>query len=185
MNLILLGCPGAGKGTQAEVLAAKRGLKHLSTGAIFREEMQGKTELGRRVDKYVSSGKLVPDELVVEVVASRVTGEGAGVILDGVPRTIKQAEELDKILAKNGQKIDAVLYFKLTQDEAVRRLLGRGRSDDTEATVKTRFMVYADQTEPLIAYYRAQKVLVEIDADAPIESVTTAVESKLQEKVQP
>ncbi|MFH1620091.1 MAG: adenylate kinase [bacterium] len=125
MNLILLGCPGAGKGTQASVLCERLGLKHISTGDIFREEISKKTPLGLKVSDYLNAGKLVPDTLVVDVVASRFEGEKGGVLFDGFPRTLEQAEALDACLVKTGRRVDAVIFINISEKEVLSRLTAR------------------------------------------------------------
>ena len=194
MNLILLGAPGAGKGTQSELLCDRLSLKHFSTGDIFREEIGKKTQLGLKVTQIVCSGKLVPDSLVLEIVTSRIKAEKGGVLFDGFPRTIEQAEQLDLFMDKDGRKLDAVVLIDLAEDEVVRRLTSRRtckgcgkiynlistppkkadvcdvcggailcREDDTVETVKRRLMVYRDQTEPLVAYYKANHHFIRVD----------------------
>lgn len=125
MRIVLLGCPGAGKGTQSKMLCWKYGLEHLSTGDIFRAEMDKQSGLGRKVSDFVRRGMLVPDDLVVEVVAARLDALEGGWLLDGFPRTLYQAQELDKYLKSCGQKINLALYLSMSRQEVVRRLTGR------------------------------------------------------------
>ena len=126
MNIILLGCPGAGKGTQAKILAEKYGLKHIATGDLFRAEIAAKTPLGLKVGDYLRNGTLVPDHLVVEMVAGKLDGSNAaGYVLDGFPRTLEQAQALDGVLKKTSQRIDAVAYINMKEAEVIQRLSSR------------------------------------------------------------
>lgn len=181
LNVVLLGAPGAGKGTQAKLISSKFGIPHISTGDIFRAEMAGKTELGLQVENYVKSGRLVPDTLVVDIVSGRLAKDDCakGFLLDGFPRTVGQAEALDSYLSGQKRPLDIVLYLKLSESEAVNRLLNRGkiegRSDDTPETIKKRMSVFNDLTEPLIAYYHASGILETINGDGSVDSVTASV----------
>jgi len=125
MNVILLGFPGSGKGTQAKAVAARLGMLHFSTGDIFREEIAKKTPLGEKVQSYLASGRLVPDEVVIEVIKSRVTGVGKGILFDGFPRTVEQAQALDEFFDARGEKIDAVVFLAVPEQEVVSRLTAR------------------------------------------------------------
>ncbi|HNT97357.1 MAG TPA: adenylate kinase [Elusimicrobiales bacterium] len=125
MNVILLGFPGSGKGTQAKAVAARLGMLHFSTGDIFREEIAKKTPLGEKVQSYLASGRLVPDEVVIEVIKSRVTGAGKGILFDGFPRTVEQAQALDEFFDARGEKIDAVVFLAVPEQEVVSRLTAR------------------------------------------------------------
>lgn len=185
MNIVLLGAPGAGKGTQAKQISARFGIPQVSTGDIFRAEIAGKSPLGLQVQEYVKSGRLVPDALVVEVVSGRLAKDDCakGFLLDGFPRTVGQAEEFDSYLASKKMSLDKVLYLKLSEAEAVNRLLGRakieGREDDNPEAIKKRMAVFTDLTEPLIAYYHAAGVLETINGDATVEAVAAAVSAAL------
>jgi adenylate kinase len=185
MNLVLIGAPGAGKGTQAKRIKDKYAIPHISTGDIFRAEIAGKTELGQRVDEYVKSGRLVPDDLVVEIVSGRLAKDDCknGFLLDGFPRTAGQAEALDAYLASKGAPLTKVVYLKLSEQEAINRLINRGktegRADDTPETIKKRMSVFNDLTEPLISYYHAAGLLETINGDATMDEVTTAVTAVL------
>jgi adenylate kinase len=190
LDLLLLGAPGAGKGTQAKRISQDYGIPQISTGDMLRAAIAAGTELGRRVAPILDSGELVPDDLIVELIRERLLDNdtGAGFILDGFPRTIAQAEALDAMLERIDRRIAAVLEFQLPQVEAVRRLLGRaeqeGRTDDTPETITRRMDVYRDQTEPLVAYYLSRGVLVGVDASGTVDEVYAQVTDVLERLVQ-
>jgi adenylate kinase len=181
MRIVLLGAPGAGKGTQAKRIKDKYGVPHISTGDIFRAEIAAGSELGLKVQEYVKSGRLVPDQLVVDIVSGRLAKDDCakGFMLDGFPRTAGQAEALDAYLASQEKPLDKVLYLKLSEEEAVKRLINRGkvegRADDTPETIKKRMSVFNDLTEPLIAYYHASGILETVNGDASVDDVTAAL----------
>jgi adenylate kinase len=206
--VILLGAPGSGKGTQSQRISEKLGFRHLATGDIFRAEMSQGTELGKKAESYVKSGKLVPDSIVIEMVAGKIEKNGK-YLLDGFPRTVDQAHGLTQILKQNATDVNLVAYLTLPVDEAIKRMSSRRvckncaavynaitsptkaegvcdkcggqvvqREDDTEATAKKRLMVFEDQTHPLVAYYRGEQMLKEIDANrapADVEADLTAI----------
>ena len=186
LDLLLLGPPGAGKGTQAKRIAAERGIPQIATGDILRAAMADGTELGRRVKPIYDRGDLVPDDLMVELIRERLSKDdtAGGFILDGFPRTIPQAEALDAMLGGLGRRLTAVLEFQLDSEEAFKRLVGRGaeenRSDDQPETIRHRLKVHADQAEALAAYYLAQSILVGIDADRRVDEVYSDVEQVLE-----
>jgi adenylate kinase len=186
LDLLLLGAPGAGKGTQAKRIADDYGIPQISTGDMLRAAVASGTELGRRVEPILEAGELVPDDLIVELIRERLgdTDTRAGFILDGFPRTIPQAEALDTMLQEIGRRVAAVLEFQLPEAEAVQRLLGRaaqeGRADDAPETIRRRMEVYRAQTEPLVKYYLAQGVLVGIDASASVDEVYQQVVEVLE-----
>lgn len=175
MNLILFGPPGAGKGTQAENIETHFNIPHLSTGNIFRENIKNKTELGKKVKSILDSGELVPDETVVDLVADELNKPeyDNGYILDGFPRTVAQAEALDKYLSKKGESIDHFLTLNVPEEELVNRILsrGEGRSDDTPEKIKTRLDVYQNETAPVLNYYKEQNVVKNIDGVGSIEEI--------------
>ena len=152
MRIVLLGPPGAGKGTQAQKLADKLGVPHISTGDLFRDNISNNTELGVEAKKYLDAGDLVPATLTNALVDDRLDDEdaAAGFILDGYPRSVEQAKALDDMLTKRELALDAVLEFRVPEDELVARLKGRGRADDTEDVIRNRFKVYRDETAPLL-----------------------------------
>jgi adenylate kinase len=180
-RIVLLGPPGAGKGTQAQHLAERLGVPSISTGDMLRAAVAAGSELGRRVDSVMASGALVDDALMAEVVRERVAqpDTGRGYLLDGYPRTLPQAETLAGILEDAGQELDAVLLVDVPEDELVRRTLLRGRGDDKEEVIRERLRVYREKTEPLIGYYRKRGLLREIDGNRPIEEVTSRMYAAL------
>jgi adenylate kinase len=175
MNLILFGPPGAGKGTQAEKLASHFNIPHLSTGSIFRENIKNETPLGKKVKSILDSGKLVPDETVVDLVADELNKKdyNNGVILDGFPRTVSQAESLDKYLSSKGSQIESFVTLTVPEDELINRILsrGEGRSDDTPEKIKTRLQVYRDETEPVLNYYKEKGAVKEINGVGSIDEI--------------
>jgi adenylate kinase len=180
-RMVLLGPPGAGKGTQAQLLAERVGVPAVSTGDMLRAAVAARSELGRRVDGVMASGGLVDDALMAEVVRERLTQPDAahGYLLDGYPRTLPQAETLAGILEDAGQALDAVLLIDVPVDELVRRSLLRGRGDDTEEVIRERQRVYREKTEPLIGYYRERGLLREIDGNVSVEEVTSRMYAAL------
>ena len=184
MIVILLGPPGVGKGTQAAIAAEAHGWLHLSTGDLLRAQVAQKTDIGLQADRYMSKGDLVPDVLMVEMVAQHLTDVSSEVVvlLDGFPRTIAQAEALSE--KAPGGSIALSLYFRASNSELSSRLTGRGRADDTEEVVAHRLKVYHETTSPLISWYQEKGILVEIDANRDIASIQTdfahAVDSTLK-----
>lgn len=178
MRLVLLGPPGAGKGTQAVRIAAEYGIPHIATGDIFRSNVREETELGVAAQGYMDAGDLVPDHVVNQMVADRLEQRdcGDGFVLDGYPRTVPQAEELEAVLARRQSPLDVVLSFEVPEEELVSRLLGRaateGRTDDTEAVIGNRLEVYRTQTAPLEKFYAERGLLTPVDAMGPVEDVT-------------
>jgi adenylate kinase len=183
VRVVLLGPPGAGKGTQAQIIAAQLGVPAISTGDIFRANVSGKTELGQQAKAYMDAGDLVPDEITVAMVKDRLAEDDAtgGFLLDGFPRTISQGEQLRESLAELGHKLDRVLELVVDEDELVRRLSGRRmmvdgelvqRDDDKPETVRHRLEVHRQQTAPLSQFYEAEGLLVTIDAVGSVDEVT-------------
>jgi adenylate kinase len=183
VRVVLLGPPGAGKGTQAQIIAGRMSVPAISTGDIFRANVTGQTELGRQAKAYMDSGDLVPDEITVAMVTERLAEPDAkaGFLLDGFPRTIAQAEQLRDSLTELGHVLDRCLELVVDEDELVRRLSGRKmlvdgawvqRDDDKPETVRHRLEVYREQTSPLSGFYREAGLLSQIDAIGEIDEVT-------------
>jgi adenylate kinase len=191
MRLIMLGPPGAGKGTQARRLVAKYGIVQLSTGDMLRAAAKAGTPVGRQAQEIMARGSLVPDDVVVSIVAQRIAAPDArnGFILDGFPRTVPQAAALDRLLAERGIALDAVIELRVTEDALLKRIesriadaTARGeplRDDDNLDVLHRRLAAYREQTAPLIAYYRQQSVLRTVDGLAPIPEVSAAIEKAL------
>ena len=181
MRLILMGPPGAGKGTQAKLIAAKLGIPAISTGDIFRANVSQQTPLGLEAKTYMDAGDYVPDSVTNAMVRDRLTQDDAriGFLLDGYPRTVAQVEELDTMLTDQKAAIDTVVVLTVDQDEIVARLLRRaeteGRADDTEEVIRKRQQVYAEQTAPLIALYADRGVLTEVDGMGSVDEVSGRV----------
>ncbi len=163
MRIVLLGPPGAGKGTQAVKLAEKLGIPQISTGDLFRHNINSGTPLGLQAKEYLDAGDLVPASLTNALVDDRLdeSDVAEGFILDGFPRTVEQAEALHDMLERRNLKLDAVLEFRVPEEELVARLAGRGRADDTEDVIRNRFRVYRDETAPLLDYYTHELATVE------------------------
>jgi adenylate kinase len=187
LDIVILGPPGAGKGTQGKLISAEAGIPHVNTGEMFRAEVAAESDLGRRVRTILDAGDLVPDELTIEVVRARLAQEDTmdGFVLDGFPRTLAQAEALDRLLDELDRgELSVVLDFHVSDAIAAQRLLGRagqeGRSDDTRATIQHRLDVYHDNTEPLVGYYRNKGILVGIHADRTVAEVFAEVQQVLE-----
>jgi len=185
-RLLLLGPPGAGKGTQAERLARALGIPQISTGDMLRAAVQAGTEVGRQAKAYMDRGDLVPDEVVIGVAEERLRQPDAqkGFILDGFPRTAAQAEALDALLERLGVRLERCVALRVGEDELVARLLNRakleGRSDDNEETIRNRMRVYREKTQPLIDHYAARGVLAEVDGEGDVDEVARRIEEALR-----
>lgn len=193
MNLILIGPPGAGKGTQAKILEQRYGLKQLSTGDMLRAEVAAKTELGLKAKDIMDRGDLISDEIIVDMIAARLEKPDCakGVIFDGFPRTVDQAQALDALLADKGCPLSAVIVFEVDENQLVERQKtrieqtkaagGEVRADDTAETLRKRLEVYRNQTAPLLPYYEAEGCLYTVDGMLSIEAVTRQVEAVLEQ----
>lgn len=191
MNIIIFGAPGSGKGTQSELLIANYGLHHISTGELLRDNIARGTKLGKGADVYISKGLLIPDELMIDVLADTLRSNPEimkkGVIFDGFPRTIPQAEALSKLLKDLGSEIHAVVGLEVDEDELVKRMLERGkasgRSDDNIDTIKKRLEVYHKQTSPLKEYYVGKGNYHAIDGSGDVNKIHKAISDSLTGKV--
>lgn len=172
-RLILLGPPGAGKGTQAKILSDYCSGPHISTGDILRAAVADKTDLGQKAEDYMNAGELVPDELILNLIRSRLshTDAQSGWVLDGFPRNVAQAEFLDHLLDEMDQPCDFVINLDVPDEVIIARLLNRGRQDDSETVVRHRLDVYRHQTEPLIDFYRNRQRLVSVDGNQEMAAV--------------
>ncbi|ERT57565.1 adenylate kinase [Peptoniphilus koenoeneniae] len=215
MRLVILGPPGAGKGTQADFIIDKYKVPHISTGDIFRENIKNGTDLGKKAKSYMDKGLLVPDQVVIDIVKDRLTWDDTkkGFLLDGFPRTVAQAVALDAFLDSQNKKLDSVININVDTGILVERAVGRRvckscgatyhvknkapkeegkcdkcggplfqRDDDTEDTVKTRIQVYFDQTSPLIDYYKAQNLLLDVDGKGDMKETFKRIEKSLDAK---
>ncbi|MGL6135202.1 MAG: adenylate kinase [Prochlorococcaceae cyanobacterium] len=181
-RLLFLGPPGAGKGTQAQLLASTHGLLHLSTGDLLRAEVAAGSPLGQEAEAVMARGELVSDALVLAIVRQRLQGqsEGGGWLLDGFPRNLPQAEALAALLAELGQPIELVVLLELDDGVLIQRLLSRGRADDNEDVIRHRLEVYREQTAPLIHYYREQGLLKPVEAHGTVEQIGARITPLLE-----
>ena len=181
MRLLIMGPPGVGKGTQAEQIKEYFNITHLSTGVILRSEIEIESNIGSEVKTYMDAGKLVPDGILLEIIADRITKPDCnnGYLLDGFPRTIIQAKGLDKIMIDFKHKLDAVISITANKDELVKRLIKRGhqsgRSDDTVEIIKNRQKIYWEQTAPLLDFYRLKGILKDVDGLGEIPEITDRI----------
>jgi adenylate kinase len=187
MRIIIMGPPGAGKGTQAKVIAERLSVPAISTGDIFRANVSEETHLGREAKRYMDAGDYVPDEITNAMVRDRIGQADAagGFLLDGYPRTVAQVDELDSMLEDRAEHLDAVLVLTVDQEELVARLLQRaqaeGRADDTEEVIRYRQQVYTEQTAPLIEVYEDRELLVRVDGMGAVDEVTARVFEALEQ----
>jgi adenylate kinase len=183
MRLLLIGAPGAGKGTQAELLAARFGIAHISSGDLLREHVRGMTSLGQQVKSYVDRGDLVPDGLVMDMLRKPVVAaaRSGGYVLDGFPRTVQQAEASYAVVRELGVEVQAAVHLDVPADELVRRLLARGRgSDDTRAVIEHRLAVYLEMTVPLLDYYAGREWMFVVDGSAPADAVHQGIVRRIE-----
>ena len=173
MRIVFIGPPGAGKGTQAERVVETYRLAHLSTGDMLRAARDAQTEVGRQADEYMSRGELVPDPIILQIIAERLREPDcqAGYLLDGFPRTIAQAEALDRMLAEQNTPLDVVLELSVPEEELFARLAGRGRADDKPEVIRQRLVAYRRQTEPLLEYYEKAGLLRSVDGVGSVDEI--------------
>jgi adenylate kinase len=183
MRIVFIGPPGAGKGTQAAKLIEKYQRAHLSTGDMLRAARDARTDVGIQADKYMSAGMLVPDGIIIDIIAERLKQSDCkkGYLLDGFPRTIAQAEALDAMLAKKGTPLDMVLELKVPEEELFKRLAGRGRADDAPDVIRQRLAAYRKQTEPLLDYYTKRGKLKSIDGLGTVEEIFDRAQAVLNQ----
>lgn len=190
LNIVLCGAPGSGKGTQSEKLIDEYGLYHISTGELLRDNIKRGTELGKTAEAYISKGHLIPDDLMIEILDDVLENNKDkvrnGVIFDGFPRTIAQADALKKLLEKRGTKLDAVIGLEVPEEELIARLLNRGkqtgRADDNLETIKNRLDVYLNQTLPLVEYYTAEGKYIPINGLGSVDEIYASISDGLKKK---
>ena len=178
-HLLFLGAPGAGKGTQAELISQSNSYLHLSTGELLRKEIEMNTILGMEVKDIMNKGELVSDELVLKIVKQNLVKDNKGWILDGFPRNLSQVNLLNQVLIEINQPLDLVFYLDIPEEVLIKRLLLRGRKDDTEETIRTRVNIYKETTEPLIKYYKDLSLLEYIDADRDLKIISSEIKLKM------
>jgi adenylate kinase len=187
LDILLLGPQGAGKGTQGKLISREYVVPHIATGDILRAAIAAGTDVGRKAEPILSSGQLVPDEIMIELIRDRLAREDTerGFVLDGFPRTAVQAEALDEMLSEIDRPLGVVFEFQLPEEMAVQRLLRRaqeeGRADDTPEAIRTRLRLYHEQTAPLVEYYRARGILVPVHADRSVEEVFEEIQQALEQ----
>ena len=185
MRVVFLGPPGSGKGTQAKFLAERLGVPAISTGEILRTAVREKTPLGQKAQAIMERGDLVSDDLIVDLIRERIAQSDArrGFILDGFPRTIAQAEALERLLAERGDSVSAALNFRVPDEELTRRMLGRaaeeGRADDRPETIRERLRVYREKTEPLVAFYRKRDLVADVDGVGTVDEIGSRLDAAL------
>jgi adenylate kinase len=181
MNILILGAPGSGKGTQAEKIVERYSVAHLSTGDLLRAEVAADTPLGREAKKIMDAGQLVPDDIMLGMIRDRLAGlsGGGGFLLDGFPRTLVQAQGLDAMLAELGCPVDAVIALDVDYEEIMTRLLARRRADDNEATIRKRLAVYEKHTAPLISYFQDQSKLRRVEGVGTVDEIFDRIRAQL------
>lgn len=186
LNIVIFGAPGSGKGTQSDKIIAEYGVEHISTGDVLRAEIKGNTELGKTAAAYINEGKLVPDSLIIDILASTLDAKGKdikGVIFDGFPRTIAQAEALNNMLAERGQEVSAVIGLEVNDEELIKRIIARGktsgRADDNEETAKKRLDTYYSQTMPLKDFYIKEGKYAKIDGVGSIDDIYSNIKAAI------
>ena len=178
-NIVIFGAPGAGKGTQSDFIVEHFGLTHVSTGDLLRKEIADKTDLGRRIKDIMDAGRLVSDDIVTEMIDKAIAADTKGMLFDGYPRSVAQAESLDQLLAKHGRELTCMVQLDVPREELIRRLLERakiqGRADDNEETIKNRLDEYNKKTLPVAEYYAAQGKQMLINGTGSIEEIAERI----------
>lgn len=189
LNLVIFGAPGSGKGTQSAKLIDSYGLHHISTGEVLRAEIARGTELGKLADSYISKGNLIPDDLMIRILDDllpSLMADGRGVVFDGFPRTIPQAEALEELLLKHGTELHGVIGLEVPEEELVARMLRRGaetgRADDNEETIKNRLGVYHTQTQPLQAYYMEKGKYMPVEGTGVVDEIFSRIAGHIEER---
>jgi adenylate kinase len=191
LRVIFLGPPGSGKGTQAKLLARRLGVPAISTGDMLREAVRAGTPIGRRARAIMDAGELVPDDVVIDLVSERITAPDAreGFLLDGFPRTVEQANALDRLLEGNGAVLDGVINLLVPEKTLIERMLGRaaaeGRTDDRPETMAERLKVYGEKTAPLVEHYRARGILSDVDGSGEISRISDRIDRAVTRAVRP
>jgi len=182
-NIVIFGAPGAGKGTQSDFIVEKYNLTHISTGDLLRKEIADKTPLGLRIKSIMDAGQLVSDDIVVEMIDNAIARDTKGILFDGFPRTVAQAETLDRLLAKHGRTLTCMVRLDVPREELIRRMLERakvsGRSDDNEETIKNRLVEYENKTLPVASYYEKQGKAVAINGLGDIQRISQDIASAI------
>ncbi len=186
LNIILFGAPGAGKGTQSDLLVERYHLNHVSTGDLLRKEIAEATELGKRIKSIMDSGSLVSDDIVVEMIEKVIANDKNGILFDGFPRNVAQAETLDRLLQKHGRKLTCMVSLDVPREELIRRMLERakvsGRSDDNEETIKNRLKEYEAKTLPVAAYYESKGLHVKVNGFGDIKEISSAIVAEIEKR---
>ena len=186
LNIVIFGAPGSGKGTQSERIVEKFGLNHISTGDVLRAEIKNGTELGKTAKGYIDQGQLIPDALMIDILASVFDSfkDSKGVIFDGFPRTIAQAEALKQMLKDRNQEVSIMLDLEVPEDELMTRLIKRGqesgRADDNEETIKNRLKVFESQSKPVLEYYNGKAKIIKIESVGTPEEVYARIKKELE-----
>ena len=186
LNIVIFGAPGAGKGTQSDLLVERFHLNHVSTGDLLRKEIAEQTELGKRIKSIMDSGSLVSDDIVVEMIDKAIANDSQGILFDGFPRNVAQAETLDRLLAKHGRSLTCMVSLDVPREELVRRMLERakisGRSDDNEETIKNRLKEYEAKTLPVAAYYEAKGLHVKVNGFGDIQEIFSNIAAEIEKR---
>ncbi len=186
LNIVLFGAPGAGKGTQSDLLVEKYKLNHISTGDLLRKEIADQTELGKRIKSIMDSGSLVSDDIVVEMIDKAIENDTQGILFDGFPRNVSQAEVLQQLLAKHGRKLTCMVRLDVPREELIRRMLERakvsGRSDDNEETIKNRLKEYEAKTLPVAAYYETKGLHVKVNGLGDIKEISDTIVAEIEKR---